>query len=216
MPAIFPKWSNRLPLMIIVAVLLLGSGVTAGVWYYLTPKYSRVGYQPIQPVSYSHYTHVDQVGMDCRYCHTAVEKSWYSNVPSSSTCMNCHKHILKEDARLALVRDSYESDQPVPWIHIHRLPDYVYFNHSVHVNRGVSCVLCHGQINTMEEVYQAKPLSMAFCLDCHRNPAPNLRPEDKITDLTWDPQQHLPPHWGDEAMKAWKLNASQNCSACHR
>ncbi len=216
MAAVFSKWTNRLPAMLAVALLLLGGGLTAGVWYYCTPKYSRVGYQPIQPVSYSHYTHVDQLGLDCRYCHTAVEKSWYSNVPNGSTCMNCHKHVLKDDPRLALLRESFESEQPLPWVHIHRLPDYVYFNHSVHVNRGVSCVHCHGQINTMEQVYQAMPLTMAFCLECHRNPAPNLWPRDKITDLAWDPKLHLPADWGARAMKDWKINASQNCSACHR
>src|SRR4029077_20570272 len=106
MSAIFPKWTNRLPLMISVGVVLLGGGLVAGAWYYLTPKYSRVGYQPIQPVSFSHATHAGQLGIDCRYCHNAVEKSWYSNIPASSTCMNCHNQVLKDDPRLALVRES--------------------------------------------------------------------------------------------------------------
>ena len=139
MSAIFPKWTNRLPILIIIGVMLIGGAVTAGVWYYFTPKYTRVGYQPIQPVAFSHAIHADQLGMDCRYCHNAVEKSWYSNVPSSGTCMNCHNQILKDDPKLALVRESAASGQPVPWIQIHKVPDYVYFNHSVHVNRGVSC-----------------------------------------------------------------------------
>lgn len=216
MPAIFPKWTNRLPGMIVLAALLFGGGVTAGVWYYFTPKYTRVGYQPIQPVAFSHAIHVDQVGMDCRYCHSAVEQSWYSNIPATSTCMNCHKHVLKDDPKLALVRESYDLDKPIPWVQIHKLPDYVYFNHSVHVNRGISCVHCHGQINRMDEVRQAQPLSMAFCLNCHRNPAPNLRPASQITNLDWDPHQHLPKDWFARAKEEWKINASQNCSACHR
>lgn len=216
MPAIFPKWTNRLPLMVIVGLLLFGASITAGVWYYFTPKYTRVGYQPIQPVSFSHAAHVDQLGMDCRYCHSAVEQSWYSNIPASSTCMNCHNQVLKDDPRLALVRESAASGQPIPWVQIHRLPDFAYFNHSVHVNRGVSCVSCHGRIDQMDVVHHAQPLSMAFCLDCHRNPAPNLRPKDKITDLAWNAQSHLPADWGDKAVRAWKVNASQNCSACHR
>ena len=190
--------------------------MTAGVWYYFTPKYTRVGYEPIQPVGFPHSVHVDQLGLDCRYCHSAVEKSWYSNVPSSSTCMNCHNQVLKDDPRLALIRESAQTGKPIAWVQIHKVPDYVYFNHSVHVNRGISCVHCHGEINKMEEVYHAKPLSMTFCLDCHRNPAPNLRPKDKITQLDWNPHEHLPADWGKKAMKEWNVNASQNCSACHR
>jgi hypothetical protein len=216
MSAIFPKWTNRLPGMIIIAVLLLATAVTAGVWYYFTPKYTRVGYQPIQPVPFPHSVHVDQLGMDCRYCHSAVEKSWYSNVPAASTCMNCHSQVLKDDPRLAIVRESAATGKPVPWVQIHKVPDYVYFNHSVHVNRGISCVHCHGEINKMDEVYHAKPLSMAFCLDCHRNPAPNLRPLEKITDLAWNPHQHLPKDWGKKAMAEWRVESLQNCSACHR
>jgi hypothetical protein len=222
MPAIFPKWTNRLPLMVITGGLLVGTSVIAGVWYYFTPKYTRVGYQPIQPAAFSHAVHVDQLGVDCRYCHNMVEKSWFSNVPAASTCMNCHNQVLKDDPRLALVRESYNTGEPIPWVQIHKVPDYVYFNHSVHVNRGVSCVMCHGQINQMEEVQQAKPLSMTFCLDCHRNPAPNLRPLDKITDLNWawnpDPKAaaETAKARGKEFVHDWKVNASQNCSTCHR
>ena len=216
MPEVFPRWTNRLPLYVIVGALMIGTGVTAGVWYYFTPKYTRVGYEPIQPVGFPHSVHVDQLGLDCRYCHSAVEKSWYSNVPSSSTCMNCHNQVLKDDPRLALVRESAATGTPIPWVQIHKVPDFVYFNHSVHVNRGISCVHCHGEINKMEEVYHAKPFSMTFCLDCHRNPGPNLRPKDKITQLDWNPHEHLPADWGQKAAKEWNVNASQNCSACHR
>jgi hypothetical protein len=216
MPAIFPKWTNRLPLLAIVGLTLVGTAVTAGVWYYFTPKYTRVGYQPIQPVNFSHAVHVDQLGMDCRYCHSTVEQAWYSNIPASSTCMNCHNQVLKEDARLAQVRESAASGRSIPWVQIHRLPDFAFFNHSVHVNRGVSCVSCHGRIDLMDVVYHAQPLSMAFCLDCHRNPAPNLRPKAKITDLAWEPQKNLPADWGRLKVLEWKVNASQNCSACHR
>jgi hypothetical protein len=124
--------------------------------------------------------------------------------------------VLKDDPRLALIRESAATGKSIPWVQIHKTPDYVYFNHSVHVNRGVSCVHCHGEINKMDEVRHAKPLSMTFCLDCHRNPAPNLRPADKITDLSWDPHSNLPKDWGKDKVKDWKVNASQNCSACHR
>ncbi|MEW6157681.1 MAG: cytochrome c3 family protein [Verrucomicrobiota bacterium] len=217
MSDIFPKWTNKLPVQILVGGLVVASTVVAGSWYYLTPKYARAGYQPIQPVAFSHAIHVDQVGLDCRYCHSAVEKSWYSNVPSANTCMNCHNAILANDPRLALVRESAATGKPIEWVQVHKLPDFVYFNHSVHVNRGVSCVHCHGQVNQMDEVRHEKPFSMAFCLECHRNPAPNLRPLDKITDLNWTPESsNLPKDFGLKAMHDWKVQSLQSCSACHR
>ena len=113
MSDIFPKWTNKLPAMVIVGGLLAGGVVTAGVTYYFTPKYSRVGYKPVQPVAFSHAIHADQLGLDCRYCHNGVEKSWYSNVPSASTCMNCHNQVLKDDPKLALVRESAATGKPI-------------------------------------------------------------------------------------------------------
>ena len=202
--------------MVIVGGFLVLCAITAGFAYYFTPKYTDVGYKPIQPVGFPHSVHADQLGIDCRYCHSAVEKSWFSNIPASGTCMNCHNQVLKDDPRLALVRESATTGKPIEWVQIHRMPDFVYFNHSVHVNRGISCVHCHGQINKMDEVQQAKPLSKSFCLDCHRNPAPNLRPLDKITDLDYDPHKHLGKDWGKKAMKEWRIESLQNCNACHR
>jgi hypothetical protein len=217
MSVIFPKWTNRLPVLIITGAVLLGSAVTAGVWYYFTPKYTRVGYQPIQPVAFSHATHAGQLGMDCRYCHTGVEESWFSNIPASSTCMNCHNQVLKDDPRLALVRESAASGKPIPWVQIHKVPDFVYFNHSVHVNRGFSCVECHGRIDQMDEAYHAQPLSMAFCLECHRHPELKLRPLDKITDLAWQPPSPVAQlAFGQNARHDWRVESLPTCSACHR
>ena len=136
--------------------------------------------------------------------------------------MNCHNQVLKDDPRLALVRESAATGRPIPWVQIHKLPDYVYFNHSVHVNRGVSCVECHGQINEMDEVYRAKPLSMLFCLDCHRDPAARLRPPDKITDLNWkwsdDPRAaaEMQRLNGEKFARDWHVQSLENCSSCHR
>jgi hypothetical protein len=222
MSAIFPKWTNRLPLLIVVGAVLTGTAVVAGVWYYFTPKYTRVGYQPVQPVAFSHAIHVDQLGMDCRYCHSAVEKSWFSNIPATSTCMACHSQVLKDDPKLALVRESAATGTPIPWVQVHRVPDYVYFNHAVHVTRGISCVECHGPVHKMDEVYHAKPLSMAFCLDCHRNPAEFIRPVDKVTDLDWkwsdDPllNAQMQRAQGEKFVHDWKVESMYHCSACHR
>jgi hypothetical protein len=216
MSDIFPKWTNRLPILLVVGLLVVGGPVTAGIWYYFTPKYTRVGYQPIQPVAFSHSIHVDQVGLDCRYCHNAVEKSWYSNIPTASTCMNCHNQVLANDPRLALVRESHLTGKPIPWVQIHKMPDFVYFNHSVHVTRGVSCVHCHGQVNQMDEVKQTKSFSMTFCLDCHRNPADYIRPTDAVFDLNWKTNETAQKQLGKQLVHDLKVESLQNCSACHR
>jgi hypothetical protein len=217
MSAIFPKWTNRLPLVLGVGAALIGGGVATGVTYYFTQEYAYVGYQPVQPVPFSHKVHAGELGLDCRYCHTGVEKSWYANIPAPSLCMNCHGQVLKDDPRLAPIREAIQTGKPVPWVQIHKLPEYVYFNHSVHVNRGIGCVECHGQVNRMDEVYEAKSFSMTFCLDCHRDPAAHLRPLDKITDLDWSAgtsaQQRA---LGEKLQHDWNVQSLQNCSACHR
>ncbi len=216
MSDIFPKWTNKLPVMLAVGGALVASAATAGVWYYFTPKYARVGYQPIQPVAFSHNIHASQLGIDCRYCHNGVEKSWYSNIPAAGTCMNCHNQVLKDDPRLALVRDSAATGKPIPWVQIHKLPDFVYFNHSVHVNRGISCVHCHGKINEMDEVFHAKSLGMPFCLECHRDPSAKIRPPAEVYNLNWEAPPNFAESQGKKFAHDWKVMTSEACSACHR
>jgi hypothetical protein len=218
MSDIFPKWTNRLPLQIIVGAALVGTVGTLGVTYYFTPKYTRVGYQPIQPVGFPHSVHADQLGIDCRYCHNGVEKSWYSNVPGSATCMNCHNQVLATDPRLAPVRESAATGKPIEWVQIHKTPDYVYFNHSVHVNRGISCFHCHGQVNKMDEVRHDKPFSMSFCLDCHRDPAAKIRPQSEVFNLNWDPKAvgFTPENQGRKMVHDMRVESLQACSTCHR
>lgn len=187
----FPRWTNWLPLQIAVAAVLIGAGITVGVTYYFTPKYTRVGYEPTQPVPFSHKIHVGEVGLDCRYCHSFVEVSGHANVPTNQTCYNCHGpdrgQIRKESELLAAVRDAEKNGTPIQWTKVHKSPDFVYFNHSAHLNRGISCVSCHGRIDTMEVVRQAEPQSMGWCLDCHRAPEKNLRPLEHVTNLAYNP-----------------------------
>lgn len=216
MSDIFPKWTNKLPLQVILGAALVGTVGTLGVTYYFTPKYTRAGYQPIQPVNFPHSVHADQLGLDCRYCHNGVEKSWYSNIPGSATCMNCHNQVLSSDPRLALVRESAGTGKPIDWVQIHKTPDYVYFNHSVHVNRGISCVHCHGQINKMDEVHHDKPLSMTFCLECHRDPAAKIRPQEEVFNLNWVAPKDFAQTHGQKMVHDMKVEKLQNCSACHR
>ena len=217
MANVFPKWTNRVPVQVIIALFMIGGAVSYGYYYYMTPEYARVGYQPTQPVAFDHSLHADQLGMDCRYCHTYVDRSEHSNVPDTSTCMNCHNQIKTQSPALAPVRESYESGEPIEWVRIHKTPDYVYFNHSVHVNRGISCVECHGQIHKMEKVYHAKSFSMGFCLECHRNPEESIRPVDKVYDLDWKAESpEAQKNMGEKFVHDWNVMPPESCSGCHR
>ena len=218
MANIFPKWTNQLPLKVLAGAALVVTALTGGITYYFTPKYTNVGYQPVQPVPFSHAIHADQLGLDCRYCHSYVEKAAHSNVPSTQTCMNCHSQIKQNSPRLALVRESYKSGKPIEWVRIHKAPDYVYFNHSAHVNRGVSCVSCHGKVNEMAVVWQHEPQSMSWCLDCHRAPENHLRPLQYITNLNWKPEDigTTQKQLGSELKARWGVNPPVTCNGCHR
>ncbi|MBI5380825.1 MAG: cytochrome c3 family protein [Opitutae bacterium] len=218
MPKLFPKSANRLPLQILTFVGVLGGLAALGVTYYMTPKYTRVGYAPVQPVPFSHQLHAGQLGLDCRYCHSNVEKSGHANVPTSQTCMNCHNQIKPQSPLLAVVRQSYESGEAVPWVKIHSVPDYAYFNHAAHVTRGVSCVSCHDRIDQMETVQHAKPFSMEFCLDCHRAPQEAVRPRELVTNLGWQHPAGASGQLrdGQKLVDDWKIKPPQSCSGCHR
>src|SRR4051794_18683827 len=152
MANIFPRSSNWLPLKILICLAVAGGAVSLAMPYYFTPKYTRVGYQPVQPVSFPHNLHVSQLGMDCRYCHSFVEVAAHSNVPNTQTCMACHSQGQKENPTLEPIRASWKTGRPVQWVQLHRTPDYVYYNRAAHVNRGISCASCHGQVNHMDVV----------------------------------------------------------------
>ena len=181
----FPRWANFLLPLLVVAV---GGGalyVPTFAALAMHPDTLNVGYQPAQPVKYSHQLHVGQLGIDCKYCHTTVEKAGFAAVPPTETCMNCHSNAATNSPLLTKVYNSWETGQPVEWIKIHDLADYAYFNHSAHVNKGVGCYSCHGRIDQMEVVYQAQPLNMGWCLSCHREPEKHLRPRDQVTSMTY-------------------------------
>jgi len=215
MAAIFPK-SSDLILKIAGAVIGLGAVAGAAAYaYYTYPTVIDTGYQPVQPVPYSHKLHAGDMGMDCFYCHYTVYKAAFAAVPPTQVCMNCHTKVKDQSPRLELVRESFRTGQPIPWVQIHRLPDFVFFNHQAHVTAGVSCVSCHGRIDQMVEVRQEKPLNMAFCLECHRDPAPNIRPVELVTRLDWVPDRD-PRAIGQEIVNQKHLSPPLNCSGCHR
>lgn len=216
MALIFPK---QLDAIVRSIIPLIGLGVLAGIggaFYITQPDVLEPGYQPEQPVPYSHKLHAGNLGMDCLYCHNTVDKSSFAAVPSTQTCMNCHGQVKKESEALRPVRESFQSGNPVEWVKIHKLPDYVYFNHKAHVTVGVSCVSCHGRIDQMVEVKQVANLSMSWCLECHRNPAPNVRPVELVTKLDWKPEGRDAVDIGRELVAQKHINPPTNCSGCHR
>ncbi|MCU0224229.1 MAG: cytochrome c family protein [Acidobacteria bacterium] len=212
---VFPKWSNLLRPAL--AVLMIGGPLylTALAWYGGSPKTLDIGYAPVQPVPYSHALHAGKLGLDCRYCHSSVESAAFAAVPPTQTCMNCHAKVRANSEKLALVRESYATGMPIPWVKVHDLPDYVYFNHSAHVRRGVGCVECHGRVDRMEVVSQVETLSMAWCLDCHRNPTPRLRPPEFVTQMDWTPGED-PAALGQRLRQERNINPSTDCYTCHR
>ena len=218
MPQLFSPASDTVARSLLVAALvvpLLLVALAYGVAQ--SPMVTDQKKVVTQPVPFSHEHHVGQLGLDCRYCHTQVEKTWFAGFPPTETCMTCHSQIWTNSAMLAPVRESFARDKPIAWQRVHRLPDYVYFDHSIHVAKGVGCTTCHGQVNTMPLMMQNAPLTMGWCLECHRDPAKNLRPQSQIFSLTWQPDP-------DQAEKGHKLLADYgikvdhltDCSVCHR
>lgn len=215
MAQIFPKWTNSLPGKIALSGGILVILLVAGIWYYWSPWFTDVGYAPQQPVPYSHKLHVGELGLDCRYCHVGVEVSPVAMVPPTQTCMNCHTLIKPESEKLAPVRESWEKGTPLHWVRIHKVPDYAYFDHSAHLRAGVGCESCHGDVAAMEVVSLDQPLSMGWCLDCHRNPDPHLRPKEAITVMGWVPPDDQPAR-AAAIKSSLKLNPPETCSGCHR
>jgi len=213
-PFLFPKWIDKLRPLVAGGLGLLAVYLVGLVYYGGSPKTTDVGYEPEQPVPYSHALHAGQLGIDCRYCHNTVERAAHAAIPPTQTCMNCHNAIRTESAKLLPVRESYATGLPIPWVRIHDLPDYAYFNHSAHVDRGVGCVECHGRVDKMEVVYQQAPLNMGWCLDCHRNPEPRLRPVEFVTQMDWQHEDRAA--LGARLREEYDINPSTDCSTCHR
>jgi len=212
---LFPKWTNKVPVLLVTTVIVVLCTVVFVFWYWGSPKHYYVGYQPKQPIAYSHKLHAGQLGLDCRYCHSNVEKSKHAGVPSTEVCMNCHTQIKTTSPEIQKIHEAFNSGKPIEWVRIHRLADFAYFDHSAHVNKGVSCVSCHGRVDQMDEVHAVKPLSMSWCLDCHRNPAPNLRDRKLVTNLAWVPDGD-PAEMGRKFLELYNVKPRTDCSTCHR
>ncbi|QDU76721.1 hypothetical protein Pan97_37760 [Bremerella volcania] len=231
---LFPRWVNKfVPLMF--GVVLVGAAYGGSVLFVTTsPEILNRGYRPEQPVPFSHKLHAGRLKMDCRYCHNTVEKASHAAVPPTETCGNCHsgadssgatKYAAVHATSVALepVRESLATGESIDWTRVHNLPDFVYFNHSAHVTQGVSCVECHGRVDKMDVVQVVEPISMSWCLECHRDPDTHIRPADEVTNLAWgteaggnamsDEEKRL---LGKQLREELNINPSTNCSTCHR
>ena len=178
-----------------------------------SPYFTNQGIQRVQPVPFSHQHHVGGLGIDCRYCHTSVETSSFAGIPPTSTCMNCHSQIWTTADMLEPVRASFASGTPIRWSRVHRLPDFVHFNHSIHVAKGIGCASCHGRVDKMNLMSQESPLTMSWCLSCHREPEKYIRPKDQVFNMEWRPVNQESE--GPRLVKEYNVRKLTSCSTCH-
>jgi hypothetical protein len=219
MAQIFHRSANLIARFSVLALVVLANLALAVVLLVArSPYITNQRVTRNQPLQFSHKHHVGDDGIDCRYCHTSVESSAYAGIPPTKTCMNCHSVLFNNVAYLEPIRESYRTDESIQWVKVHRLADYVYFNHSIHINKGIGCSTCHGAVNQMPLMFQASPLNMDWCLACHRHPEQNVRPRDQVFNMDWKApanQEEL----GKKLVAEYKIrtvNELTSCSTCHR
>ncbi|MDP9055176.1 MAG: cytochrome c family protein [Acidobacteriota bacterium] len=217
MSQIFKRSTNSLARMSIVLGVVALAAVGGALFELIADSTyaTRQGDAREQPIPFSHAHHAGSMGIDCRYCHTSVDNSDWAVIPPTKTCMNCHSQIWINSATLEPVRESFRTNQSIKWTKVYDLPDYVYFNHSIHVKKGVGCETCHGRVDEMPLMYQNPSLQMRWCLDCHRNPEQHLRPRDQITTMGYvpsEPQAQL----GARLVKEYHVQKLDTCWTCHR
>jgi len=213
MAQVFDRSSNALVRMslVLTGLIVIALGVTLNELQ-RSPWVTRQGQRPDQPVPFSHKHHVEGLGLQCQYCHTSVEKSSYAGIPPTKTCMNCHSEIWTNAQLLEPVRNSWATGQSIQWIRVHDLPDYVYFNHEIHVNKGIGCASCHGRVDEMPLMYEENTLQMEWCLNCHRNPAVNLRPTAEIYNMAWAGPASDRPVWCTTTGKPGPTSGDVSCT----
>jgi len=216
MSALFTRKTDAL-LKLVLGVLGLGAVATLGglMLYWRTPYGTNQNAQIQQPVMFDHRHHVQDDLIDCRYCHASVDKAPSAGIPATEVCLSCHAQVWNKSPLLDAVRASWFAGQPIRWTRVHKLPDFVYFNHAIHVNKGIGCAECHGRVDQMASVEQVQPLTMGWCLDCHRNPQPRLRPLSEITNMAWQPGGDGAAR-GAELAKQLDVHPRVNCTTCHR
>jgi hypothetical protein len=217
MPQLFGRTANTLARVSIVGAGLLAGGVLLCLdQIQKSPYVTEVELIKDQPVPFTHQHHVSGLGIDCRYCHTAVEESASAGIPPTSTCMNCHSQMWSDAPMLAPVREAYKSEKPIPWVYLHDLPEFVYFNHSIHVKKGVGCTTCHGPIGKMPITWKQNTLYMGWCLECHRNPERYVRERSEVFNADYVPPANQASLGKQLVEKHHILKNNVNCSSCHR
>ncbi len=219
MGQIFPRNANRLAWLSVFAGLLLVAELVLILAVYFRSNYFRqINVAIEQPVAFSHQLHNGVLGIDCRYCHVSVNQSYFANIPATETCMTCHSQIKTFSPKIAPVIQSYATGQPILWNKVHRVPDFVYFNHSIHVNKGVGCSTCHGQVNEMPVVWQQQAMYMGWCLNCHRNPEQYVRPRDEVYNMEYVAPANQAALGRQLVAEYGIMPADQltNCWVCHR
>jgi hypothetical protein len=191
-------------------------GVPGGLMLYARTPYARVMQDPIeQPIQFDHRHHTRDEGIDCRYCHNTVDKSPSAGIPQTQLCLNCHSQVWNKSPILEPVRQSFITNTPLEWRRVNKVPEFVYFNHSIHVNKGVGCVSCHGRVDRMPAVEKAMPLTMSWCLDCHRRPEGHIRPVEEVTNMDWKPEGD-PAEAGRVFAERNQVHTRTSCTTCHR
>lgn len=214
MPQIFSyRFILILKLVILGVVLLLFSAVV--IWQAVLVPMAAIGKPVEQPVPFSHKHHVQDDGIDCRYCHTSVERSSFAGMPSTEICMTCHSQLFTNAPPLAPVVASYRENKPLRWKRLHDLPEFVYFNHSIHIHKGIGCVSCHGPVDEMPLTWRAKSLTMQWCLNCHREPERFVRPREYVFDMDWKPREDQMA-LGKRLVREYNIQIKTDCSTCHR
>jgi len=218
MSQIFHKSFNTLSkASVVLGGLVAASGVAWLLGANRAPYISLVNVAREQPVPFSHKHHVGGLGIDCRYCHTSVEDSAQASIPSTKTCMTCHSVVWTNAQMLEPVRQSYQNDVSIPWLKVHDLPDFAYFNHSIHIKKGVGCQTCHGQVDQMPLMMRKNTLNMEWCLTCHRAPEKFLRPREEVFNMNWVlPKGQTQEQLGAELVEQYHVQKLTNCSTCHR
>ena len=222
MAQLFPRGSNAFArISIVVVLVVVGTGLTILLNTNRLHYTTDVQVAKKQPVPFSHKHHVTGVGLDCRYCHTSVEESSFANIPPVETCMTCHSQIWTESPLLEPIRESYRTGNPIEWVRVHDLPDFVYFNHSIHVHKGIGCQTCHGQVDQMPLMWKVNTLNMEWCLECHREPEKYVRPREEVFNMAWTPMDergHAVSQalLGAQLVQDYDINPSTDCSTCHR
>ncbi|HEY9463786.1 MAG TPA: cytochrome c3 family protein [Vicinamibacterales bacterium] len=216
MPQIFHRSANTLSKVSLAGILLLVGGLIGLAMLLGRSSYVTRAQEYIeQPVQFSHLHHVLDDGIDCRYCHTSVETSSFAGIPPTKTCMNCHSQIWQSAPILEPVRASFREDKPMTWVRVHDLPDFVYFNHSIHVKKGMGCETCHGRIDQMPLTRQQNSLQMEWCTNCHRNPQDYVRPREEVFTMGYRPREDQAT-LGPKLVKEYNIKPSTDCSTCHR